>query len=60
MPILPLSTIIVLVSIIAAFVAFGVTLFGASLYVAFGGQAEEKPVAREVTPASWLGTLQRQ
>jgi hypothetical protein len=60
MPILPLSTLIVLGLVIAAFVAFGVTLFAASLYVAFGKPAREKPVAREVTPARRIGALQRQ
>jgi hypothetical protein len=60
MPILPLSTLTVLGLVIAAFVAFGVTLFGASLYVAFGKPAEEKRIARAVTPARRVGGLQRQ
>ncbi len=59
MPAMPLSTLVVLGAVILAFIAFGVTLFGASLYVAVGRPSAEKPVARQVTQATRSGALQR-
>jgi hypothetical protein len=56
---MPLSTLVVLGAVILAFIAFGVTLFGASLYVAVGRPSAEKPVARQVTQATRSGALQR-
>ena len=58
MPALPLSTMLILGAVVLAFIAFGVMLFGTSLYVTLGKPTKEKPVAREVTPASRAGVLQ--
>jgi hypothetical protein len=51
MPAMPMSEVIVLALILAAFAAFGLTLLAVSIYVSLGGQAPGTPAPREVTPA---------
>lgn len=51
MPHWPLSELLYLVGVIAAFGAFGLTLLGVSLWVTLRAP-EPKPVEREVTPAA--------
>lgn len=51
MPPMPMSEIIVLTLIFAAFAAFGLGLLLVSLYVTLGGAKTGGAVEREVTPA---------
>ncbi len=55
MPHWPLSELLYLVGVIAAFGAFGLTLLGVSLWVTLRAP-EPKPVEREVTPAARVTT----
>ena len=55
MPAMPMSEVVVLGLILAAFAAFGITLFSVSLYVTLGKPGPDPSVAREVTPARRVG-----